>query len=252
MQWKASSRVLDIEMVRELNHSCNGTRATVGVWFPTVAAALALSLIGCAIPNVEHKGIDNQPRAGRVSSGLRPGNLKAIRPPLDPDVSALSDRRRSGLVGRVRSVRESVEFTSSTKPRWNPQWASHRKLHYDRITIYDENGRMLSDGVAPGCGNVGLQAVQETFDSKGRIAQRVTLNLSGSLRKRVTFSYNSKGWLTEATAYDEDGLITSRWSYKHIVDSMGNWIGQIPLCQEGCAEGEPRALPVSCRAISYW
>jgi hypothetical protein len=149
-------------------------------------------------------------------------------------------------------VREGIEFTSLIRPRWNPRWASRINPPYHNVTKYDETGRKVSEAGPDACGVSDFKAVQETFDSKGRIVQRVTFNLDGSLRNRVSFSHNSKGWVKQTSAYDKRGMLTSRWSYKYILDSRGNWIGQIPFCQEGCAQGEDRALPVLCRAITYW
>jgi hypothetical protein len=176
--------------------------------------------------------------------------LEPVRPPLEPDVFALSDKERDGLLGPVKQVREGYQFTSADHPEWNSEWANAPESDYYRTISYDVNGIKVSDVRRPGCGTHPPE--KTIYDTKGRVVECITYTDDAVADRRVLLSYDFRGWLIEANEYG-DGATHWRLTYEYVVDSRGNWISQIPRCAGGCPPIETNGLQgVICRSVTYY
>ena len=192
--------------------------------------------------------LESQQEATQTKPKFDWSELQPVRPPLDADVISMSEKVRAGLFGPVKQVKEWGEFTSPTNPQWDPTWADASKAAIDNKIWYDPEGNV--SGTWQICGM--RDPAKLIYDSKGRLIDETQYDMDGTKRYRSVSAYDEKGWLIEKSEYDGNDLLQHKWTYKYVLDSHGNWIGQIPICLEGCFFENNYKLLIMCRSIRYY
>jgi hypothetical protein len=151
-----------------------------------------------------------------------------IRPALNPDFEALSDKERDGLRGSVKTVR-----TNSTS--FIERNGVYKRLHTSPIyehVFYDKDGEVYQVGGnrKSGCGNELRPLIREIYSDRGRLIAEIHFTgQSNAIQSKTTYSYDTDGKLLKVSTFDGEGLIEEQKVYKYKFDSYGNWVEQISI-----------------------